>query len=169
VTADGCCDGSTLKYCLLGSVITVDCATSPSCGWDSSSGEYDCGTAGGSAPNGTPKQCCVPQCDGRACGDDGCGGLCGTCAFNEVCDPTAGQCYPEADGCKLVPPEGCCLGNWLYYCDRDSVLVSTDCFPNPSCGWTGAVYDCGTAGAAGPASFPMDCTALTPPSDGGAP
>ncbi|MBW2256492.1 MAG: helix-hairpin-helix domain-containing protein, partial [Deltaproteobacteria bacterium] len=34
---------------------------------------------------------CTPVCDGRACGDDGCGDSCGTCATGETCDPT-GQC-----------------------------------------------------------------------------
>jgi len=29
---------------------------------------------------------CVPQCNGRACGIDGCGGRCGTCAAGEACD-----------------------------------------------------------------------------------
>jgi hypothetical protein len=28
---------------------------------------------------------CVPNCSGRVCGDDGCGGSCGTCAANQVC------------------------------------------------------------------------------------
>jgi hypothetical protein len=32
---------------------------------------------------------CAPSCDGRACGDDGCGGTCGTCtAPTDICDAT---------------------------------------------------------------------------------
>ncbi|MFH2008455.1 MAG: hypothetical protein ABI333_17850 [bacterium] len=38
-------------------------------------------------------QPCVPDCTGRACGGDGCGGSCGTCQPGEGCDP-AGQCIP---------------------------------------------------------------------------
>lgn len=29
---------------------------------------------------------CKPQCEGRSCGDDGCGGECGVCENNEYCD-----------------------------------------------------------------------------------
>jgi hypothetical protein len=28
---------------------------------------------------------CTPQCNGKQCGDDGCGGSCGTCMQNETC------------------------------------------------------------------------------------
>ncbi|GEM_PF-6383667 len=38
---------------------------------------------------------CLPFCDGRECGDDGCGGLCGTCAGDLVCLPE-GLCVPAA-------------------------------------------------------------------------
>jgi hypothetical protein len=34
---------------------------------------------------------CVPDCTGRQCGDDGCGGSCGTCPEGSICDG-AGQC-----------------------------------------------------------------------------
>ncbi len=28
---------------------------------------------------------CLPSCDGKVCGDDGCGSVCGTCSANEMC------------------------------------------------------------------------------------
>ena len=31
---------------------------------------------------------CVPECDGKTCGDDGCGGSCGDCAEGEMCSGT---------------------------------------------------------------------------------
>jgi hypothetical protein len=37
---------------------------------------------------------CVPQCDGRFCGDDGCGGQCGECAEGEACTPQ-NRCRPD--------------------------------------------------------------------------
>jgi hypothetical protein len=37
---------------------------------------------------------CVPQCDGRFCGDDHCGGQCGECAEGEACTP-GGRCLPD--------------------------------------------------------------------------
>lgn len=41
---------------------------------------------------------CIPECGGRVCGDDGCGGSCGTCASDEVCN-SAGQCERETISC----------------------------------------------------------------------
>jgi hypothetical protein len=38
-------------------------------------------------------QPCIPQCAGLECGDDGCGGVCGTCPAGEECDPSQ-QCQP---------------------------------------------------------------------------
>ena len=35
---------------------------------------------------------CTPQCSGRTCGDDGCGGSCGTCTGGAECDTTSGTC-----------------------------------------------------------------------------
>jgi hypothetical protein len=37
---------------------------------------------------------CVPQCGGRICGPDGCGGSCGTCGAGAVCN-AAGLCEPD--------------------------------------------------------------------------
>ena len=34
--------------------------------------------------------CCAPDCAGKVCGSDGCGGSCGACTNNKAC--TAGQC-----------------------------------------------------------------------------
>jgi len=36
------------------------------------------------------ESCCTPNCIGKACGDDGCGGSCGPCPNGEAC--SAGQC-----------------------------------------------------------------------------
>ncbi len=38
---------------------------------------------------------CVPDCADRVCGDDGCGGSCGTCADGDLCDDL-GACYEPA-------------------------------------------------------------------------
>ena len=42
---------------------------------------------------------CAPACDGKACGDDGCGGLCGTCAPDEDCE--GGLCVAGKGGACL--------------------------------------------------------------------
>ncbi len=39
---------------------------------------------------------CVPNCEGRMCGGDGCGGSCAPgCGDGEFCDDAAGQCVPD--------------------------------------------------------------------------
>ena len=42
---------------------------------------------------------CVPACEGRACGPNGCGGVCGTCAMEETCDEGMCErpCESDAD------------------------------------------------------------------------
>jgi hypothetical protein len=42
---------------------------------------------------------CVPSCSGKACGSDGCGGMCGTCAAGQSCNAGGGSCSPT----KCVP------------------------------------------------------------------
>jgi MYXO-CTERM domain-containing protein len=45
-------------------------------------------------PSGMPA---TDPCSGKACGDDGCGGSCGSCAAGLVCDPS-GSCVATGDG-----------------------------------------------------------------------
>ncbi len=58
---------------------------------------------------------CAPQCIGRCCGDDGCGGVCqNVCPAGTVCDAAACGCVPE-DGC----PDGelRCSGDLVQLCE----------------------------------------------------
>jgi hypothetical protein len=44
---------------------------------------------------------CIPECEGKQCGDDDCGGVCGECGQDEYCDDE-GQCqtaWMEGDSC----------------------------------------------------------------------
>lgn len=36
--------------------------------------------------------CCTPNCENRSCGDDGCGGSCGTCPEGQTCLEESGTC-----------------------------------------------------------------------------
>lgn len=81
---------------------------SSGCYLESCSGHGTCSDGGG-GPSCTCEagyaaaglECtCIPQCDGRVCGGDGCEGSCGGCDPNtSQCDDQAGQCVP------LPPPE----------------------------------------------------------------
>ena len=52
------------------------------------------GAINGATWEGTPwgEECCTPNCDGKECGDDGCGGSCGECAPFSYC--VQGGCLP---------------------------------------------------------------------------
>lgn len=55
-----------------------------------------------------PPTACTPSCDGKACGDDGCGGLCGKCGPAQQC--AAGECVDEPIAC--VPADTAICGYW---------------------------------------------------------
>jgi len=50
---------------------------------------------------------CEPDCDGKMCGNDGCGGSCGTCNFNEICTSTTQQCCARQCTNKNCGSDGC--------------------------------------------------------------
>jgi hypothetical protein len=57
---------------------------------------------------GSPDLHCLPRCQNRECGPDGCGGSCGECPGNDTCDTSTGQCVcqPKCGG-KECGPNGC--------------------------------------------------------------
>jgi hypothetical protein len=47
-----------------------------------------------------PAAPCIPKCEGRVCGGDGCGGICGVaCLEHEVCREGTCVCTPDAEIC----------------------------------------------------------------------
>lgn len=54
----GCCDGTLVRYCEGGGLVTLDCSAKPTCGWDTSAKVYDCSTDGEEEPTDLyPMQC----------------------------------------------------------------------------------------------------------------
>jgi hypothetical protein len=49
---------------------------------------------------------CVPSCEGKECGPDGCGGSCGKCAGGQPCINGRCQCIPACSG-KECGDDGC--------------------------------------------------------------
>ena len=110
---------------------------------------------------------CTPQCSGKYCGDDGCGGICGECV-DSVC--VAGKCISES---KFVPKKGCCDGDRLVRTVDQHVVISL-CSGMPSCGWDPGAWDawghpgayaCGTDGGEDPTGespkpCEVDCSGL---------
>lgn len=78
-------------------------------------------------------ECCNPQCDGKQCGPDGCGSLCGLCQPGQVC--INGTCPAPGDECEdgnETGWDGCTAGkltetlvnSWLPLYQTDPVVVS---------------------------------------------
>ncbi|GEM_PF-5583447 len=50
---------------------------------------------------------CVPDCSGKQCGDNGCGGLCGECGKNAECLENQCRCINRYDNCNSDWADGC--------------------------------------------------------------
>ncbi len=169
IPREGCCEGETARFCLDGVLQELDCSDTPSCGWDGGLGQYSCGTDGAESPlDDLPKDCifyCIPKCDGKQCGDDGCNGSCGECGEGTLC--VKGECV--ANECGDFVYEGCCDGYWLKWCENGAV-EKLDCRLKGPCGWSAdeGYYNCGTEGEAEPSGkFPLECPgACKPKCDG---
>ena len=109
---------------------------------------------------------CQPNCSGKVCGDDGCGGSCGECqagatCFGGICeegvepggDTCLGKCggaYDPNAGCQCDQNCGkvgdCCDD----FCDNCSALYPQACECVPNClGADGATKECGGDGCGG--------------------
>ena len=116
-----------------------------------------CGTSGGDGNTepGDAKQAgdgadvggqCTPMCDELECGDDGCGGECGTCAGDLescvegicICQPACGDVECGSDGCGGVC--GYCLDN--EQCVEDFCICQPQC-EDKECGPDGCGGFCG--------------------------
>lgn len=81
---DGTCEGS--ESCL---TCPADCGCT-GCGMECSAGE-----------------CRITACDGRECGDDGCGGVCGDCPAHHTCAEGLCEYEPWCGDEACDPSEGC--------------------------------------------------------------
>lgn len=78
--------------------------------------------------------CCIPNCAGRGCGDDGCGGTCGSCSNGAVCISFRCEqpCVPRCTGLECGD-DGC--GRMCGVCDSASCMVcsSGNCVAGNPC------------------------------------
>ena len=81
--------------------------------------------------------CCNPNCSGLSCGDDGCGGSCGSCAADQIC--SAGSCVCPAGtadcgaGCVPLNTAANC-GACGQVCGANEVCNNGSCQANCDAG-----------------------------------
>ena len=78
--------------------------------------------------------CCAADCEGRECGDDGCGGSCGECEDGQICGE-GGSCACEFVLCL----DACCADGEVCF---EEACCAPDC-ENKSCGGDGCGAGCG--------------------------
>ena len=71
-------------------------------------------------------EACVSSCQAKICGDDGCGGSCGTCDDGSVCTPDGVACIepPDNDTC-----DGATVIDQVPYTHTGSTLEAFDDYP----------------------------------------
>jgi GH18 family chitinase len=118
---------------------------------------------------------CTPNCSGKTCGADSCGGSCGTCASGKTCDANGAcqtSCVPQCSG-KSCGANGCggscgtCPGTQT--CNSSGACVAT-CTPNctgKTCGANGCGGTCGTCAAGNTCNTSGTCVASCTPSCSG--
>jgi len=78
----------------------------------------------------TASSSCSPQCDGKKCGDDGCGGSCGTCDEHYSCN-NYGNCvwhpYCGDFDCRENEGENCESCPADCKCDADASCIAGTC------------------------------------------
>ncbi|MDD5193465.1 MAG: hypothetical protein PHF67_02660 [Candidatus Nanoarchaeia archaeon] len=99
---------------------------------------------------------CTPDCTGKVCGDDGCGGSCGSCddgiaCTTDSCDPATSTCLHPLTGCddsNLCTTDTCnadgTCSNTAINCDDSDACTLDSCDPaNGNC--LHALMDCDDA------------------------
>lgn len=120
---------------------------------------------------GLPSGCnCTPQCTGKQCGSDGCGGACGTCPSGQACSASSQcGCVPQCAG-KQCGPDGC--GSTCGACGAGqtcSTAGTCGCTPSCSgkqCGDDGCGGSCGACGAGQFCSAAFSCVTGSDPCEG---
>jgi GH25 family lysozyme M1 (1,4-beta-N-acetylmuramidase) len=94
---------------------------------------------------GGPCAPCQPACDGKQCGDDGCGGSCGSCTGPSACTDGKCLCAPSCHG-KQCGDDGC--GGSCGACPQQAYCQAGICYEGqcvPQC----AGRECGDDGCGG--------------------
>ncbi len=85
---------------------------------------------------------CVPACEDKVCGADGCGGVCGYCSASHACEDGSCVCQPSCSG-KQCGDDGC--GGSCGNCGQNQMCSGGLCVCAPSC----SGKQCGNDGCGG--------------------
>lgn len=101
----------------------------------------------------TDQSACTPECAGKACGDDGCGGVCGDCpaAFPFCLGGVCSNCEPQCEG-VACGSNGC--GGSCGSCGAGETCESGACVCQPSCPEPACGEDDGCGGLCPPCLQP---------------
>jgi len=82
------------------------------------------------------ERCCQTYCDGRSCGDDGCGGECGECPTNTICNNDV-SCIRPIDLCPDTLQDYCrCrYHDSMEWCWENAFIMFDDCDKIECDGW----------------------------------
>jgi hypothetical protein len=133
-----------------------------------------CGIVCGSGQSCVAGACtgtCASDCTGKQCGDDGCGGICGTCPVGQTCQQGHCVCVPDCAG-KQCGGDGCggscgSCGNGKH-CQQGRCVTNScagGCGSHGSCQGGACVCDAGYASCA--AGSPCDVDIATDPTNCG--
>jgi hypothetical protein len=78
------------------------------------------------------QQQCIPNCSGKECGDDGCGGTCTFCSGNNVC--VSGSCVPTCQNNNQCSGGKFCVNNVCQLCGNGVVDSGEECDSVAGCG-----------------------------------
>ena len=131
--------GNILYWCDQNAILhTQDCSLNGEvCGWRNAKefaapGYYACASVvdvdtKGAPDDSFPMACtkyCKPDCNGKECGSDGCGGSCGSCKLPDKCHNLA--------TCE----KGKCVPGKPIFCDDNNPCTSNSCNPEKGCQFT---------------------------------
>jgi hypothetical protein len=129
LTFEGACeqDDKVVKWCEGDQVKTQDCTAFGDdfkCSWVENQETYWCTNS------------CQSACDGKECGDNGCGASCGSCNGGQVCNDT-GTCVAAPGGgeCGDITVAGQCEGTTLKYCLNGELKAISCGQYGKTCGW----------------------------------
>lgn len=109
--------------------------------------------------SGMDGQVCIPDCKGKCCGDDGCGGTCpDNCRNESCCELALCRCTTDCDwGCTVnsqCMEDECCIDNQCVKKDCDTRECGPDSVCGEECGPCPEGYIC-NQGACEPRERPL--------------